>query len=234
MNEKYNELGGRGSDTRNGFTLVELLVVIAIIGLLAGLLLPALAQAKATSKRTVCISNFKQIGLAIQMYQTDAGDRLPGPLWSGQPFQYTKDTTNNLAFYLQPELGTPSPSAATNLSKVFLCPGYDALAPKAPPLAERVAVIVNRDIDPSLEYEMPPFGYPQRGGKGRREPLTTAGLEKYGSLSTLFALRDADKLDSPGQDNPWYAQLPDKPVHGNYRNYLFFDGHAQSVKAAKK
>jgi prepilin-type N-terminal cleavage/methylation domain-containing protein/prepilin-type processing-associated H-X9-DG protein len=62
---------------RRAFTLIELLVVIAIIAILAALLLPALAKAKSTAKRTACLSNFKQWGLALTMYVQDNEESLP-------------------------------------------------------------------------------------------------------------------------------------------------------------
>lgn len=78
-----------------GFTLIELLIVIAIIGILAALLLPALARAKQSAQRIACVSNLKQVGLAFGMYLDDHGNRFPDrrDLKSSLPGGYRPWTT---------------------------------------------------------------------------------------------------------------------------------------------
>jgi prepilin-type N-terminal cleavage/methylation domain-containing protein len=62
---------------KRAFTLIELLVVIAIIAILAAILFPVFAQAKASAKKASCLSNTKQIGVALQIYLSDSDDVFP-------------------------------------------------------------------------------------------------------------------------------------------------------------
>lgn len=92
------------------FTLIELLVVIAIIAMLAALLLPAFSRAKESGKGAACISNLRQIGIALQVYVQENNNRLP--LMRDRSWT----TTNNLP--------SPDQVISTQLGniRVLLCP----------------------------------------------------------------------------------------------------------------
>jgi prepilin-type N-terminal cleavage/methylation domain-containing protein len=92
------------SRRRTGFTLIELLVVIAIIAILASILFPVFARARENARRTSCLSNSKQLGLALMQYAQDYDERLPLVTnvntnnsnvwkWMDGLFVYTKSTT---------------------------------------------------------------------------------------------------------------------------------------------
>lgn len=87
-----------------GFTLIELLVVIAIIALLAAILFPVFVRARENARRTSCLSNLKQIGLAFHQYQQDYDGMYPG---------WLNDTNQGWAVVLQPYL---------NSTQIFQCP----------------------------------------------------------------------------------------------------------------
>jgi prepilin-type N-terminal cleavage/methylation domain-containing protein/prepilin-type processing-associated H-X9-DG protein len=117
-----------------GFTLMELLVVIATIALLAALLLPSLAAAKDRGKRAACISNLRQIGIAIHGYAHDHDGRIPyGP--AAPPFthpaEFYPSTGSPTSLLSLRQMGAPVALGLmlkddlAQTPKILFCPGSD-------------------------------------------------------------------------------------------------------------
>jgi prepilin-type N-terminal cleavage/methylation domain-containing protein len=102
---------------KRAFTLIELLVVIAIIGILAALLLPALSQAKEKGGQTTCLSNLRQVNLAIRLYADDWADSLPVlPI----PNPYPNGVGAYYKQLVKGYLGLTGPASPSE--KAFICP----------------------------------------------------------------------------------------------------------------
>jgi len=223
-----------------GFTLIELLVVIAIIAILAALLLPALARAKAKSQKTVCLNNLHQIGIASVLYVNDFS-QYPGNLsaihrcyvW---PTRFLSRMANNRKAFFCP--AAPANSAwDTNVNNTLGGNGEDGLPD---PFA----------ISPHTRFS---FGYndwglaishiPQLGlggdvdGAVNRGPVRDTDVRKPVDMIMLADVRaqpdpnlinmDADV--DPTDNRPGHSQWPSN--RHDYRvDILFTDGHCESAR----
>jgi prepilin-type processing-associated H-X9-DG protein len=204
------------------------------------MLLPALAKAKAKALNIQCISGVKQIMLGINLFASDSDDRLPYTTDSatGQPTGQTLSldarsswldtftTRLELGFHIAPFLANAKTMVNANVSesKIMVCPAFI----RNPQYATR-SVVANDVNDNRRMYrlrhyvegsELWKYGGPKLGNI-----LKPSGNGAIADLDLKFPSYPAPiAAESPGR-----AQLPDNPVHGNNRNYGFFDGHVSSL-----
>lgn len=170
-----------GHKTAHGFTLIELLVVIAIIAILAAILFPVFAQARDKARQAACLSNNRQMGIALMMYVQDYDETYPGNLQlepnqyhtSGgdarKPFdQQLMPYIKNTAVFFCPSDSKSYRVPATSTS--FWDDSYQALAlPRSYQYVGQIVTVQGpaQDVDPNTGVSTYPVYGPAGAGRGR-------------------------------------------------------------------
>ncbi len=205
--------GGVSSRKSLNFTLIELLIVVAIIAILAGMLLPALNQARARGQAISCISNLKQLGLAFNMYTDNNGGYFPLMAKNADGDWYS---AINKGYSLR--------------GKVFACPSfkndpaYPAYNDNGKP-TQRIHYGYNRKyfggegLDNKVSMNVSMLRYPTQAYAAMDNHI--GGKPAQGAY-TVLSYKKADGTD-PAQGQP-------DPRHSKSVNILYGDGHASAFK----
>lgn len=204
------------------FTLIELLVVIAIIAILAAILFPAFARARENARKAACMSNLKQIGIAVMMYAQDYDETYISGQTSA-PVLYWYDV-------LQPY---------TKSRQVFVCPTAGQINSYSGGYALNIGgTNMQNGFGIEYNYMTPNSTYVKLSTV--QEPSTTIVITDPGSngyaSADLYAVGYAGLSYIPvlhgGQVGPFGGGTPATVAPGGGGNYLFADGHVKFLNAS--
>jgi len=218
-------MDSRASTSRRGFTLIELLVVIAIIAILAAILLPVFAAAKARASETHCIDNLKQLGKALRAYADDNGCRFP----SFRVCIYGWDWAGCTGVGVPCDVKTGALFRYVRTEKIYLCPGdrgVKAMGISGHPTNYELSYSGNTRL--SLRNMDTLIRTPNTGDyDGWRQGLVMGANTRLSGI--LLLMHESRDTINDGDFN-WLAGDRASFVHYDGTTVLYCDLHARWVK----